>query len=187
MLEYKVKTVKYLYKKRHVEKSEEFNTSEYVTVGKEQEINGISVVPVIQDLTQKRGSQYTATDFYIRNNIGIAIIGCQDKMENETHDPEFWYENPFYIIKYPILKNMTWQNPKSEQIRRIESIDDEVTIGDNVYKNCLRISIKYKKGKSKTTEWYAPGIGLIKYTSESEPKDIYNGTSTASIEKVVLE
>jgi hypothetical protein len=96
-------------------------------------------------------------------------------------------KTPNYIIRYPIKIGTSWEVKARSKLlnnapgilkKTIEAIDDTVTVPAGTFKNCLRIKgegviRKEELGNEiivniEEYEWYAPGVGLIKYIGKEK-------------------
>ena len=66
-----------------------------------------------------------------------------------------------YAIKKPIAVGATWNGGKAGITFKITSLTKTVTVPTGIFKNCLSILCTDTPGNTKTTAYYAPGVGKI--------------------------
>ncbi|MDA3895447.1 MAG: hypothetical protein PF482_04780 [Desulfobacteraceae bacterium] len=134
------------------------------TVLPQQEIEGISVFPVVSVFLDS-GEEHR--EFYIKSYDGIALAGEQ----KGTKNPIFYPKGDF-IVKYPFVAGLSWDGVELIQPLingdmvedkidwKYESVNDEVKIHNANYKTCLKImSTRFHR---KITFWLAPDVGMVK-------------------------
>jgi hypothetical protein len=144
-------------------------------------------------VTRLDGEEYVqqlkSDDFEMNQRLNIIDDNyCVVELQQEidvflfiTHSVDVTYNEPARLVGLPLKENEKWE------WTGIEYIDDKadtlfvttVYAGDEVVKtqagefNCKKINYVIKKSSGKETryyEWRTPGIGLVKFEADLDPK-----------------
>lgn len=166
------------------------------TVLPSRQIEGRTVVPLVADMVG-----HTATSFVVEQRNGIYAVARQevDRQEISMHGV------PQCLLPYPPIKEVTCDLESKEKyedieftvtgVAHIEADDEVVTVPAGTYRNCLRIRSQASGSahlperlgevwlKIAETQWWAPGVGMIKsqLKEEMEPKSFGWGTRTMEL------
>ena len=136
-----------------------------------RDLNGASVFPVKVEPYNMVGILIEGVSFYFygKDDKGVYEYAKQNPADIE---PKIYnFQSPYYLIKYPIKINYSWKIGNITLI--IEAIDETVTVSSGTFQGCIKIKSVSEHSDIKIS-WYAPNVGLIKYTT-NKGNAVYNG------------
>jgi hypothetical protein len=103
-------------------------------------------------------------------------VTCNDKifesyMSKQNNGIKIYYSQdetaPSYLIKYPCVVGSFWLNKSGTQYdtSRIVGFETVITPMDT-FNNCLKLELR--NNDLICTEWYAPGVGMVKFVDVSD-------------------
>lgn len=140
------------------------------------ELQGIKVTPQVYSFYQPANTLKQKTkSFIVHGASGFYVVARQSLNEPK---PRFLSEK-FYILKFPLAKGASWEQPVHGLIihNTIEDTAATVQVPAGTFKNCLLVKKVYfhqkdpKNAIQESLLWFAPEVGNVKVLTKNTPEN----------------